>query len=213
MSNLLFIHKQRLVIVRDRLPRIVSKSERRKLRKKKRLRRERAWDSLTNTSSKIKTFDDLSNKQKDVSRWLQSEELTIKMILEMAEKRTAASAGKEDEKDFRKVLESMETRSKKMEQLKTWTRRVYKWWKEIEKNEKMKLEEKLLSRTSIRLSISRELIETSSLPLLQMPAVRTSLSELKRTYKNVQNLLRMNTLDMPVRAEQLHFENLVCFVC
>ena len=201
------------MIVRDRLPRIVSKSERRKLRKKKRLRRERAWDSLTNTSSKIKTFDDLSNKQKDVSRWLQSEELTIKMILEMAEKRTAASAGKEDEKDFRKVLESMETRSKKMEQLKTWTRRVYKWWKEIEKNEKMKLEEKLLSRTSIRLSISRELIETSSLPLLQMPAVRTSLSELKRTYKNVQNLLRMNTLDMPVRAEQLHFENLVCFVC
>ena len=106
------------MIVRDRLPRIVSKSERRKLRKKKRLRRERAWDSLTNTSSKIKTFDDLSNKQKDVSRWLQSEELTVKMILEMAEKRTAASAGKEDEKDFRKVLESMETRSKKMERLK-----------------------------------------------------------------------------------------------
>jgi len=187
-----------------RLPRIVSKSSRRKLQKKNRVRREKAWDS-TSSSKKVKTFDDIAKKDGDVSRWLQ----TPDSVFETITKIQPVATSRDTEEDFRKVLENMETRAKEMEEMKKWTHRVYDWWRETERNEKMKLEEKMLSKMSLRLRNSRELIESSPLPLLQMPTVRTSMSELGRTYRHAENLLQMKTLDMPVRTEQLHFEKLV----
>ena len=98
---------------------------------------------MTSTSSKIKTFDDLSNKE----RYFQLASDGRDDNSDDSEYGGEASLdvfGTRRGKDFRKVLESMETRSKEMEQLKIWTRRVYEWWRENERNEKMKLEEKLL---------------------------------------------------------------------